>query len=112
MFTPAQLRPPMIRACSIFTQRSITTSSPASARDPRGLRVADAELHPQRRGADRDRLAGECDHLLRACESNRRCRRPRECRAARIALLAQHFRVAGIDRNDAVTVSWMYLAAK
>ena len=30
MFTPAQLSPPRMRACSIFMQRSITTSRPAS----------------------------------------------------------------------------------
>ena len=31
VFTPAQLRPPNSRACSIFTQRSSTTSRPAAA---------------------------------------------------------------------------------
>ena len=31
VLTPAQLRPPRIRACSIFTQRSITTSSPPAS---------------------------------------------------------------------------------
>src|SRR5206468_11767382 len=30
VLTPAQCRPPRMRACSIFTQRSMTTSSPAS----------------------------------------------------------------------------------
>src|SRR5437016_7345410 len=30
VLTPAQLRPPISRACSILTQRFITTSSPAS----------------------------------------------------------------------------------
>src|SRR6185437_522334 len=31
VLTPAQLRPPRMRACSIFTHRFITTSSPASS---------------------------------------------------------------------------------
>ena len=69
VLTPAQLSPPMIRACSIFTQRFCTTSSPAVARDPRGVVVADAELHPQHLRALGDGFARERRHLVRLAEA-------------------------------------------
>ena len=45
---PARCRPPWKRACSIFTQRFETTSSPALAGDRGRLVAVQAELHPER----------------------------------------------------------------
>ena len=65
---PAMFSPPKKRACSIFMQRSITTSSPAGAARLRRLFVNHAELHPDHLGADGDRLLHDGRHGSRSPE--------------------------------------------
>ena len=90
VLTPAQLSPPMIRACSIFMHRFMTTSRPPSVAIARGLVAADAELHPQHLRAVRHRLARERRHLFGRAEAVDDVDRLGNRREGRIACLAQH----------------------
>ena len=65
---PARWSPPAKRACSIFRQRSWTTSRPALGRSFGGRVVAQPELEPQRLGAARDRLLGDRRQVVGAAE--------------------------------------------
>ena len=77
---------------------------PRVAGDARRLVVADAELHPQHLRADGDRLARQRRHLAGLAEAVDDVDRLGDRGNARIAVLAQHLGVAGIDRDDPVAV--------
>src|SRR6478736_6399940 len=92
VFTPAQPRPPKRRACSIFTQRSITVSSPAARAYADGF-VGN--------GQDVFGLAEAVDHVdLQALISQRLSR----CGHACVAAFTQDFGRRRIHRHDAVAM--------
>ncbi len=102
MLTPAQCNPPMIRACSIFTHRFITTSRPPRERDPRGFFAAYADLHPQHLRAFRHGGARDRRHVLGAAKAIDDVDGTGNRREIRIALLAEHFGVRRVDRDHAI----------
>ena len=99
---PARCRPPLKRACSIFTQRLETTSRPASYAISRRLVAVQAELHPERARARLDRLARDARELVRAAEDVDDVRRARQVRQRRVALDAEDRLLVGRDRPDLV----------
>ena len=105
VLTPAQCSPPNRRACSILTQRSITTSRPAAARQ-RGRLV----VHRRRSAA-----TGSCAPIAIACSaigSTSSVRRKTSTMStgssivaqAGVAALAEDLGVARVHRDDAVAV--------
>jgi hypothetical protein len=101
VLTPAQCRPPNSRACSIFTQRSITCPARrAGERVGFGLSTPScchrhfAPMATALRSAAR----------RRSCGTRRPCRPGTGCPPAVHSRLAQDLRVARVDRHDAVAV--------
>jgi hypothetical protein len=97
---PARWRPPAKRACSIFRQRSWTTSSPPP-RPGRRLVVAQTQLEPHGLGADGDGVVHHRRKLLGTAEGVDDVGGLRQVRQRRVAPHPQNLfvhRVHGIDR--------------
>ncbi len=104
VFKPMVLNPPKKRACSIFMQRSITTSRPACAGAFRGFFVDHAELHPDHFRARGDGLIHDRRNGRRLAENIDDFDRARHIAQRRIRTPAQHFFLARIYRNHIVTL--------
>ena len=83
-------------------QRSITTSKPGLRRPPRGVFVHHAFLHPDRLRAHADGRFHDLGNKFGAPENIHDIDRLRNLIQIRIALLAQHFGLIRIHRNDPV----------
>ena len=112
VFTPAQWSPPMIRACSILTQRFCTTSRPASLAIRAASSAPDAELHPQYLGALRHGGAREVRHLPRLAEAVDDVDRAGDRGNGRGSTSRRGSRSRLDYGNRAIPCSCMYFAAK